>query len=245
MNDAADKYGFIVAYPKGSRTDKDQNKQFQRYWNYPSGPTGTYNSDPYVASRDDAEYTNALLDDVESKFKIEQKRIYATGFSNGAVLVNYLGCALSGRIAAIAPISGQFWTDPAECTLPHSMSVLYFHGTNDPCAPYNGGNSECEKGIAGGGRIFPSAEDTVNTWKELNDCTNDTKTTYQQGTATCTTYTTCKDNSEVTFCTLEGSGHQWPGGTSYKIPGLNTGTINEDINANEAMWTFFMNHPLP
>jgi polyhydroxybutyrate depolymerase len=48
----------------------------------------------------------------------------------------------------------------------------------------------------------------------------------------------------VTFCTIAGGGHTWPGGKPYKIPGLEIGKVSYDISANEAIWEFFKKHPI-
>ena len=62
--------------------------------------------------------------------------------------------------------------------------------------------------------------------------------------------------TEVTLCTIEGGGPTWPGGIYATDKSTRSarfkakwkelvGKITQDISANDAMWEFFQNHPLP
>jgi polyhydroxybutyrate depolymerase len=245
MNEASDQFGFIVVYPAGTRPDGDTNpmRQFQRYWNVPAGPTGPFNTNTYVVAADEVDFMKAILADVKSKYNIDSKRIYATGLSNGAILAQYLGWAMSDDIAAIAPVAGPLWQDRSQVSLKNPISVMYFQGTADPCAPMAGGPSACEKGHASSGRIFPSSEQTLKIWREKLKCPEDGRVTYQNGEVTCTTWGPGEQGSEVVFCKIEGGGHTWPGGRPYSLPGLPIGKTTTDIDATSAMWEFFQKHP--
>ncbi|MBK9529210.1 MAG: hypothetical protein IPO41_13055 [Acidobacteria bacterium] len=51
---------------------------------------------------DDVDFISTLLDTIESKYKIDKNRIYASGLSNGGMMSYRLAAELSNRIAAIA-----------------------------------------------------------------------------------------------------------------------------------------------
>jgi polyhydroxybutyrate depolymerase len=53
------------------------------------------------------------------------------------MMTSVVGCALSDRVAAIAPVSGIILPD--RCEPDHPMPVLAFHGTADPFLLLNGG----------------------------------------------------------------------------------------------------------
>ena len=55
----------------------------------------------------DVAFIAALIDHLIKKFNADPKRVYATGMSNGAMMSYRLGCELSGKIAAIAPVAGN------------------------------------------------------------------------------------------------------------------------------------------
>ena len=242
MDDSSDKNNFIVIYPRGMRPDKNNNKVFGRFWNVGIGPGGELTSG--IKDIDDVGFVNALLDDVESKFSIDTQKIYSTGFSNGGMLSHLLACKLSNRIAAIASVSGPFWTFPEQCEPNRAIPVIYFHGTADICAPYNGGPSNCELGIAGNKRIFISTEETIDIWKEKNDCLLNIETIYQKGEVICKSYNQCPRDAEVILCTIEDGGHTWPSGKPNNPLGFEIGKVTLDINANEAIWDFFEKHPM-
>ena len=47
-----------------------------------------------------------MLDALESDLCLDEARLYAAGYSSGAISVSALGCVLEGRIAAIAAVNG-------------------------------------------------------------------------------------------------------------------------------------------
>jgi polyhydroxybutyrate depolymerase len=85
---------------------------------------------------DDVAFIRALLDSLERTYRIDRRRVYATGLSNGGMMSYLVACALSDRFAAVAPVSGELSMDCAP-TIP--VSVLIIHGTADENLPYNGG----------------------------------------------------------------------------------------------------------
>src|SRR5262245_20681407 len=97
----------------------------------------------------DLAYVGQVLDQVESERCIDTARVYATGLSNGALMTSVVGCALSDRVAAIAPVSGIILPD--DCDPDHPMPVLAFHGTADPILLFNGGVGPGLQALFGGG----------------------------------------------------------------------------------------------
>jgi polyhydroxybutyrate depolymerase len=63
---------------------------------------------------DDVAYVSDVIDHVAARLCVDTARVYATGFSGGARMSSLLGCKLSTRIAAIAPVSGLRWPAPCE-----------------------------------------------------------------------------------------------------------------------------------
>jgi polyhydroxybutyrate depolymerase len=83
--------------------------------------------------------------------------------------------------------------------------------------------------------------DTDAFWRSQNHCTT-MQQTYQNGDATCVTYGGCMDGADVVQCTIEGGGHQWPGGGTT-FPFL--GTKSDNLDTTSALWDFFSTHPRP
>jgi polyhydroxybutyrate depolymerase len=195
--------GFIAVHPQGKGNS----------WNAGSC-CGTASS----TNVDDIKFLSALLDELEAKLCVDPDRVYATGLSNGGHMAHRLGCELSERIAAIAPVAGLKMF--AACAPERAVPVFAVHGDDDGIVSYS---------------FVPA---TINYWKNHNACTS-TQTTSQNGDATCVTHGNCTGGADVELCTIANGGHQWPGG--YAIVGL--GIKSDDLIATDAIWSFFVAHP--
>jgi poly(3-hydroxybutyrate) depolymerase len=72
--------------PGGQRRDEESNKP---------------------APADDIDFLNQMLDQVATKFSVDASRVYVTGLSEGGFMAMRVGCAMSDRIAAIAPVGAS------------------------------------------------------------------------------------------------------------------------------------------
>jgi polyhydroxybutyrate depolymerase len=213
MNPIADDNGFIVVYP-----DSPTNS-----WN--AGTCCDFN-DP---TRDDVGLARALVQEIQSKACIDPKRIYTTGMSNGAFMSYRLGCEAADLFAAIAPVAGKVGIP--NCSPSRPVPLMAFHGTSDPLVAYDTGSLSADN---------LSVPDTVKKWADGDGCTGDPQVTYQQGTVTCNTWSTCKDGATVTLCTAQGEGHCWPGTALCPF-----GAYTTDINASQEIAKFFAKFSLP
>jgi polyhydroxybutyrate depolymerase len=233
LNEKADKAGFIAIYPNGTgRLEKVLT------WN--SGNCCGYAMQNKV---DDVAFTRALLDDLAKVVKVDDKRVYATGMSNGAIMAYRLASELSDRIAAIAPVSGPMGTEA--CKPKRPVPVMHFHGTEDQFAPFKGGKGE--KSVSG--TDFYSVDHSIQAWVKANGCkekegsaTVELPDKAKDGTTiTIKTYGPGKAGAEVVLVMIEGGGHTWPG----REPGLKVlGKSTKNILANDLMWEFFEKHPM-
>ena len=48
-------------------------------------------------------FLGALMDSLIARYAVDERRVYITGMSNGAMMTHQAGIALSHRVAAIAP----------------------------------------------------------------------------------------------------------------------------------------------
>jgi polyhydroxybutyrate depolymerase len=175
---------------------------------------------------DDIGFVDAMLAELDTRLCVDPKRIYATGFSNGGFLSHRLGCERASVFAAIAPVAGVMGVTP--CTPSRPMPVMQIHGTGDAVIPY------------AGNLTFEPVVTTIAGWVSRNRCNAAPVEIFHQGDVRCTATRGCHGDAEVILCTITGGGHTWPGGGFLPV-----GHQTTDLAATDAMWDFFVAHPLP
>lgn len=223
----ADEKGFVVAYPNGTGLLNDAILT----WN--GGTCCGYASRRNV---DDVGFVRALVRDVQAIVKIDPKRIYAAGLSNGGILSYRLACDASDLIAAIGPVSAT--QNVASCNPAQPVSVIDFHGTADQHIPYNGGQGD--KSLTD--VDFASVKDSIDFWVKFDQC-QPTPQTETFKDIKHDIYADCADGTAVELYTIIGGGHAWPGNTSPGRPGADQPT--QSISATQLIWEFFAAHPKP
>lgn len=219
----ADREGFIVAYPQGR----------WRVWDAGAGSA-------------DVVFLDVLLDELEAAYPIDPKRIYATGASAGAQMIQAYA-AQRGRLAAIAPVMGpvspgQLESWKRETPLP----VLLIHGKADPVVPYGEAGETVDAGSHG---AFVSAPDLADWWAVENGCALPAVvetlpgTAAEAGAAVRVSRYACGAAAEVLLYTIEGGGHTWPGGRN-RYPRFIVGNLSNQLNATQVIWDFFQGHSL-
>ena len=233
----ADKENFLAVYPEGVPRDPARRASFvanPQSWNDGSQRAIVAASQKNI---DDVGFVNALLDDLGTKFRIDPRRLYATGFSNGASMTFRAGRALSARLAAIAPVAGSDWLDEPRPAQP--LSLLYLTGTEDPLNPLEGGEITLGGKPAGN---KPPVREFIHKWVQLLGCAPEPKIIHDKDGVKGIAYTNCHGNAEVVFYTVTGMGHFWPGGMSH-LPERVVGKSSNKISATDVIWEFFRKHP--
>lgn len=231
MDEKSDQEGFLAVYPDGDGVGS------LRTWNA-GGLLG-----PLSHGRpDDVAFTRKILDDLQTTWNVDRKRIYATGMSNGGMMCYRLASELGDRIAAIAPIAGTLAL--SQIHPPRPIPVMHMHGTDDPIIPFLGPRLGNPQPLI----TFLSVEATIAAWIKQNTCnTTPTVTTFpdtaRDGTrVTRRVYPPKAGDAEVILIEIEGGGHTWPG-RDPRMRWLGRSTHN--IRANDLIWEFFRRHPLP
>lgn len=233
----ADKDGFIAVFPEGTRADDSTPANFRKNpqtWNDGSDRTVVG-----AAGRgaDDVAFVNALIDDLIAKYNVDRRRIYATGFSNGASMSFRLGRELSDRLAAIAPAAGSDWLEKPE--VEGAISLFYITGTKDPLNPIEGG--EIKLGAKSLGKK-PPVEEYIRKWVKMLDLPAEPKVVHDKDGVKGVVYTRGDGGVEVLCYTVEGMGHAWAGGVSQLSESI-VGKTSDKIKATDVIWEFFKNHP--
>jgi poly(3-hydroxybutyrate) depolymerase len=132
-------------------------------------------------SASDIDYVQALLDRLEGQLCIDERRIFATGFSMGAMMTITVACSLSDIFRAVAPMSGALQNGCPE----GGQHIAYWssHGTNDPTIDISQG------------------EDARDEFVQRNHCQPDTAPTDPEG---CVSYQGCDAGYPVHWCPFDG-----------------------------------------
>lgn len=220
---------FLAVYPEGIDLE----------WNGGVNPPSSFKA----AKSDDVIFVSALIDYFEFKYKVDPKRIFATGSSNGAIFCNTLGTRLSERIAAIGPVNGTLGRSFSTKFSPkYPISVISFNGTDDPFNPFSG-DPDPINGLL-------STPDTIAAWVKADRCDPNAKIlTYPPSipddgtTVKRFTFEKGADGTEVVAFIVIHGGHTWPG--SHNAPAWSkvAGKTAMSVTANEEIIAFFEKHP--
>ena len=188
-------HNMILVFPQG----------YHDTWNEGTGGTAAAQ-----AGINDVAFVATILRRVEHSYAVDRRRVVATGFSNGALLTEDLGCTLSRQLTMIAPVEGELpQAVSSRCHPPDALTVFEVHGTADSAIPYGGGGFTGIGGVPGPPVL--SAPDSAQRWASLDRCSGQAQTRVT-GSVSFATYGSCADRATVTLATFNGGRHQWPPG---------------------------------
>lgn len=225
--ETARREGFAVAFPQGVGRTANAGT-----WNV-GGCCGF----AMTSETDDVAFIEAVIDDVSRSHRIDPRRIYVTGLSNGGMLSHRIGIALAPRVAAIAVVSGAMFGGEAKPESP--VSVLIMHGERDDIVPFNGGQSPMQLVARSQSQSFRPVRYDVDFWRQADGCAS-APVVQTRGDVTIETSAGCSAGSEVVFYRLASAGHTWPGPVVPEA-GLERARY-EEIDATEVIWRFFSRH---
>jgi polyhydroxybutyrate depolymerase len=215
----ADRLGWIAAYPDGVADGWDTFGSTDKWGQHPGA--------------DDVVFMSALIDRLEATDGVDPDRVYVTGLSRGGMMSYRLGCELSDRIAAIAPVSGNMATAEGSaevpCVLARPVSVFAIHGTLDGVIPIKGGRVDI---------VFSPLDDVIARWSSLDRCTQP-PTISTDGPSATTTWD-CAGGTSVGTRIVSGGWHTWP-----KVDGAlaSAGGSPDSFDASRVIADFFAAHP--
>ncbi|HEU0053414.1 MAG TPA: alpha/beta fold hydrolase [Longimicrobium sp.] len=219
----ANQRGFLVAYPAAATGDWDLNC---------GGCT-----EAEQRGVDDVRFVRELIDALVVQAKAGASRVYAAGFSQGALVTHHLACELNDRIAAFASVAATMLDPTArECQPSGGAPIAFFHGTADAEFPPGGTTVS--------GLSSLSIDRSVQQFTSANGCAGPpVLTNLPDAQADGTTvrrerWTGCATGADVILYRITGGGHTWPGSPAEFNPAL--GAKSRDIVASELIADFFL-----
>jgi polyhydroxybutyrate depolymerase len=205
----------------------------------------------------DVRFIGDVLDQLERTLCVDQRRVFVTGYSQGAFMASTLACVYADRIAAVATVAGI--RDAPGCRPGRAVPVVAFHGTDDRHIAYTGG-------LGPDGLKLPAYDGSGKTmgeeglehrpplngapipviagaWAKRNGCTGPSS---QRNVASDVTRFTwpCPSSRAVELYRVNGGGHTWPGSKFTTAAASILGHTTASISADAIAWHFFQAHPL-
>jgi len=241
----ADRHGFLLANPDGAIPALPGAGFF---WNIPGVPLIGDTQMP-ANPPDDVQFFRDAIQQLVQSACVDPQRVYVTGFSGGARMASWLACALSDRIAAVAPVAGLragvpdsngFTTPDLKSCAPHrAVPIITFHGVHDETNRYDG-----DRGPRWGYSI-PAA---LERWAHLDGCKATPSEQSISTHVTKVTYPACRQGAELVLYRTDapadhGGGHIWPHPTpASSQPSVADREIVDQLDASDLIWQFFSRH---
>ena len=208
------KYPVMFSFHGGGGTkEKMAEKWFTDYLNkynwigiMPQGLLKSWNSEDHegfvnrMSSADDIGFVKKIVDYLKKNFDINDRRIYAYGRSNGAVM-NYTLARKTGIFAAIISLSGALIEVQELLPDTEQLTVIHIHGKDDIHVPYKGGVSETLK------ISFKPVQETIRIWARHNGSNKEKIIEKCSEYITVYRYPECKNGTEVILYLLADTPH--------------------------------------
>jgi polyhydroxybutyrate depolymerase len=220
----ADARGFLAVFPEAIRVNPNGPQHFldnPQLWRMDRAPL------------DDLGFLAAVLDDLPRHAPVDARRIYVTGFSNGAAMCLRFAAAFPERIAAIGPVAG--YGPREETPLARPVPACFLYGGRDPLGPPEGGALRMPWGET---IPRPPVREVVQRWARR--CGAPAQPTRTQEVAG---WRTEHHGEDLVLHIVEELGHVWPGGHRL-LPESLVGPGSDRLSATEVLWEFFNEHTL-
>ncbi len=209
-----EKYGFVAVYPQGTTDSKGRaffNVGYEFHW------------DQKV---DDAEFARGLAARLVRDLGLDERAVFATGFSNGGDMSFFLGAQKNPFVRAIAPVAGTMMESWARDFRPSArISVLAVNATHDRTTLWDGDMKNRD-----GWGAYLGTEAVLDLWVKGLGLTNVNRVAPNQSTQL-TRWSSVGANTEVKSYALGVGGHEWPR------------HLGEEAHPTaEVIWRFFDDH---
>ncbi len=225
----ADQYKFVVAYPDGYETTWNDCRK--------ASPQPAR-----VKNIDDESFIEAIINKTVTEYRIDRKRVFAAGHSNGGQLTYRLAMERPQEFAGIAAISASIPTPDNLACMPSGVPIpaMVINGTADPINPFAGGMVRIGPSTLGN---VTSTRATAEYFAKINGDTGAPTTVKlphndprDPTSVERTTWQTQGKPPVVMYAIHEG-GHVVPN-PGFQYPEV-LGRQTKDLDAPAAIWDFF------
>ena len=181
---------------------------------------------------DDTQFLNAIFDRIQSRFKVDSKRVFVCGHSNGSSMTFRYAASPNMRAAAVAMVAGQM--TERNPILKQPIPTLYLIGDKDPLNPLAGGMQK----TPWSSREVPPVQDQLAEWAKGMGIRTQSVIRSDDRTKTVVEF-----GPSFQEWIIKGQGHMWPGGEEAGLPPRFVGPSLNTVDATHEIWKFFQAHP--
>lgn len=222
----SDAEGFIVAFMNGTSRFP---RQRLATWN--AGNCCDYARDNNI---DDIAYIRQVIEDIKSDFNLKSDAVFATGFSNGGMLMHRLACEGPELVSAVVAVSGTDGT--SSCTPKKQIPIMHIHAADDTHVLFNGGAGEDAFRDLSKVADFISVPEVVSRWVSRYGLKQAPVRIYEKDGAYCDRYEGGSAGGTFTLCVTPDGKHSWPGA---KEPSRSGAIPTKTLSGTDVVWDFF------
>jgi polyhydroxybutyrate depolymerase len=238
--DIARRERFVLVAADGTPANEERRARFAsntRTWNSGTG-SGLSTGDNTANSKqiDDVGYLIALIDTVATRARVDTKRVFVAGHSNGAGMSYRLAAEHPRQFAAVGVMAGHLYA-AAPARLSSPVPLIQIIGDRDPLVPMNGGPVRIGRGSQV--TLRPALESPTR-WAAMNGIGSAAQRIVRDDSVTVRQWGPSASGTIILSYVVKGHGHSWlwPAG-GKQLPERLVGPTHATLNATETIWAFF------
>ena len=225
-SDVGTKLALIIAFHGGGGSEEDfqQQNQFDQLGEQQkfimayaiaesdrSSAEGEWYLNTAATSRDDNDFTEAIVDELSNSYCIDQDRLYAIGYSLGSMYTYEVACQLNHRFAAVASFAGTMPVNPETCDLTGNIAVMHIHGKLDYIIDYDD-DWDWKDGEHEGVGTMSNIPGMIDFWAEKSNCQDDNTHShlFNGDEVEHIVHSDCDGDVRVEHYGMEVQEHTWP-----------------------------------
>jgi len=231
--EVADTANFIAVFPSSRRyciIDPQDGQKNTTKWN--TTPDAEWIFCAGQTPADDIKFLRTVIAELEGKFKVDGKRIYLCGFSNGGQMAAKCAVSLSDKLAAVVESAGSFSIDTTYIPL-RKLPVLFQRGNED----YGPGNTGPSLPLSRLNELITISNSTA--WYRTSQA-------HIRNFSLNPSFIISGDTTKVSFADYTGvSGNPFKMAMIKGLAHAYPNALNHPLHAATANWQWFRQYSLP